>query len=159
MPLLTLDFSTQACVVSQANKPFLAAVTYSTFWQTSSLSNMYAIALLTSPELPNLVKLNTNRLRNAYETITTALQEWKIEYLPVSAGVSLWAKMAPDAKTWEDETDIINRLRENGLVVGSAKQYGGINMEKGWMRILFAVNEDVLKEVIRRMEIVVKGNR
>jgi len=127
-----------ACVVSQANPIMLAATTFASFWQVSVLSSLYVTEILTSPKFPTLVKLNAQRLATSYQILTKALQEWNIEYIPATAGLMLFIKVLKNATKWEEEEDIIRKLSD------------------GWIKILYAVREDVMIEAIKRIGPVLK---
>lgn len=146
----------QGCVVSQANKPLIDGVSFSSFWEISSLTTSYTVTLLTSSELPRLVELNSVRLTRSYEMMTAALDRWGIEYIPVHAGVSLWARITKTTTTWEEEAAKVKILFDEGVAVAGGKPYFSTYGQIGWVRILFAVKEDVMKEAIKRMKRVLK---
>jgi aspartate/methionine/tyrosine aminotransferase len=141
----------QACVISQANPSLLAGITYSSLWQVSILSSIYVNAILTSPELPNLISLNKSRLKSAYEYLTTRLDEWGIEYIPVKTGMLIFVRIAKDAQTFEEEAAVVGKLKESGVLVQPGKMWGGIDGEKGWVRFSFAVKEEVMRDALERM--------
>jgi len=89
--------------------------------------------------------------------ITNAFQDWNIEYIPVRAGVGIFAKVLKNAETWEEEDVVVQKLLENGVSLGGGKSWGGIDGEKGWIRMTFSVPEDVMREVILRMGKVFKS--
>jgi len=66
------------------------------------------------------------------------------------------ARLAPMAETWEDETAMIVRLREIGLLVSPGRIYHFI--EKGWARVSFALEKTVLEEALRRMHSALKSS-
>ncbi|PQE18822.1 1-aminocyclopropane-1-carboxylate synthase 1 protein [Rutstroemia sp. NJR-2017a WRK4] len=140
-----------ACVISQANPSLLAGITYSSLWQVSILSSIYVTALLTSPELPNLISLNKSRLKSAYEYLTTRLDEWGVEYIPVKAGMLIFVRIAKNAQTFEEEAAVVGKLKESGVLVQPGKMWGGIDGEKGWVRFSFAVKEEVMRDALERM--------
>lgn len=84
--------------MSQANPSVITGVTYSGFWQVSALSSLFITAVLTSPQLPALIELNKEGLRNSYGLLTSKLREWDVEYIPVRAGMMIFVKIAKDAK-------------------------------------------------------------
>ena len=82
----------------------------------------------------------------------TALQKWNVEYIPANAGLFLFAKVAKDAKTWEDEAAMVKKLRELGVLVTPGRLFHGGEAEKRWARVTFSVPEDLLKDALRRTE-------
>ena len=119
--------------------------------QLSALSTIFVTNLLTSPQLPSLIALNSQRLATAYVMLTSFLKAEGRPYLPCNAGLYVYAKLAPDAKTWEDEAAMVSKLKEGGVLVSAGRAYCGPESEKGWARIGFAVEEDELREAMRRM--------
>ena len=62
------------------------------------------------------------------------------------------ARLAPKAAEWEDENNVVARLKEADVVVSAGKNYHGPEAEKGWCLVGFAVETEVLDEAIRRMD-------
>lgn len=62
-----------------------------------------------------------------------------------------------NAEKWEEEAAMVKKLEVGGVSVVSGKHYGSIDGEKSWIRMLFAVQVDVMKEALGRMEKVLKG--
>ncbi|KAF6240569.1 hypothetical protein HO173_001239 [Letharia columbiana] len=125
-----------------------------TFMNVSTLSTVFASALLSSESLPELVKLNSVRLAEAYNTLTSFFDRYGIYYIPCHAGHFMLAKLAPQASSWDDEAALIIRLGEAGVLVSPGQAYHVV--EKGWARVSFAVERATLKEAIRRMKDHVK---
>ena len=77
----------------------------------------------------------------------------------------IFVKVLKNAETWDQEAEMIQRLRKCGasgdggvgVAVVPGRHYGGIDGEKGWIRMLFAVKEEVMKEALERMEGVLRG--
>lgn len=146
----------QGVTVTQSNPGMAVGLALAANTQISSLSTICAIGILSSPQLPSLISRNAERLRVAYETLTTFFKKHHVPYYPANAGLCVFARLA-DAGTWEDEAEMINRIKAAGVLVSSGKAYHGPEGEKGWARVLFAVDSDVLGEAIRRMESVLQG--
>lgn len=119
--------------------------------QLSALTTIFVTSLLTSPELPRLIALNSQRLAHAYETLTAFLRDQGIPYHPCNAGLYIYVKIAPRATTWEEEAEVVSKLKSEGVLVSSGRAYHGPESEKGWARVGFAVQEHQLQEAIRRM--------
>ena len=125
--------------------------------QTSSLSAIATEGLLGSPCLPSLLKLNQKRLAAAYKKIIGFFISCGIEFIPVTAGLYVFARLAPEAKTWEDEAAMIARIKDAGVLVSCGKAYHVVEKEKGWARITFAVAPEDLDEAIEALRCVYVG--
>lgn len=139
--------------MTQANPGMAVGLALAANTQTSSLSAICAIKLLASPQLPSLLAKNAERLSNAYKTLTEFFKKYGIAYFPANAGLYVFARLT-HAETWDEEAEAINKLKSAGVLVSGGKAYHGPESEKGWARVLFAVEPEVLKEAIRRMETV-----
>jgi len=122
------------------------------FMNVSTLSNVFAKSLLSSNHLPWLVKLNSARLAEAYRTLTGFFDHSGVYYLPCNAGHFILAKLAPKAKSWDDEALIVDKLSQAGVLVSPGRSYHVA--DKGWARVSFAVSTPRLIEATRRMAIV-----
>ncbi|OAT04900.1 SirI protein [Blastomyces gilchristii SLH14081] len=140
------------CIVSQDNRESIVGLAASPKAQVSSPSVLSTTALLSSPTLPLLVALNSARLAESYILITSFFIRHRIDYIPVNAGLNIFARLVPNAKTCEDELDMITTLKENGVVVRGGGSYHGTLFEKGWVRISFALEEHRLQEALHRIE-------
>ena len=121
----------------------------------SKLSTTFANELLRSPSLPALVRLNSWRLSEAYQGLTSCLKRCQIEYLPCDTAPFLLVKLAPHARTWEEEEAVIESIRQAGVLVAGGRRFH--MPEKGWARICFAVEPIVLKEAVARIEGEIRG--
>ncbi|CCD46754.1 hypothetical protein BofuT4_P114600.1 [Botrytis cinerea T4] len=111
-------------LISQANSDLLYSVGWKAVWQVSSLSSLYITAVL-------------------------KLEAWGVEYIPVKAGVVIHLRVAKNAQSWEDEAAVLAKIKEQGVVIGSGRAYG-IGM--GWGRMLFSVKEELMMEVLGKLE-------
>jgi aspartate/methionine/tyrosine aminotransferase len=145
--------------VTQGNHEMAVAVALAAQMQVSTLTSTFVTALLTSPNLRELIALNAERLARAYSTITRLFKEFDIPYISCNAGVYVFAKLAPYAQTWDDESAIVSSLKEVGVLVSSGKAYSGPESEKGWVRVGFAVTSEDLAEAIQRMKGVFAGEK
>ncbi|EEH42724.2 uncharacterized protein PADG_07544 [Paracoccidioides brasiliensis Pb18] len=141
------------CIVTQDNRDLTAGLAVASNAQVSSLSAIFTAKLLSSPKLPFLVALNSARLAESYILITSFFIRHHIEYIPVNAGLNILTRLAPRAKTWEDESEMITRLKNAGVLVRGGGGYHGTQMEKGWVRISFALEEERLQESLRRIKV------
>ncbi|PGH04255.1 hypothetical protein GX51_03600 [Blastomyces parvus] len=140
------------CIVSQDSKESKDRLAVSPKAQVSSPSLLSTTALLSSPTLPLLVALNSARLAESYILITSFFIRHGIDYIPINAGLNIFAKLGPNAKTWKDELDMITTLKGNGVVVSGGGSYHGSHFEKGWVRISFAREEHQLQEALHRIK-------
>lgn len=113
--------------------------------------------LLRSPKLDALLKLNEERLCYSYGRITNLLDRYHIRYFPAHAGLYIFARLAGNVVAWEREEAMIQRFKENGVVVGAGHSYHPSESTKGWARITFALEPSRLDEAIRRMDIVLSS--
>ncbi|KAK2814144.1 hypothetical protein FQN50_000548 [Emmonsiellopsis sp. PD_5] len=144
----------KGCIVSQDNKELSVGLALASNAQVSSLSAIFTTTLLSSPTLPFLVALNSARLAEAYIHVTSFFVRNRIEYVPVNAGLNVFARLAPQAKSWEDETAMIEKLKGAGVIVRGGGSYRGMKLEKGWVRISFSLEQHRLQEALRRIKTV-----
>lgn len=122
---------------------------------TTEISSLAAVAtagLLTSEKLPQLIAKNSERLAKAYMTVTAWLEEHRLSYLPASYGLYIFARLAPGAQTWADEDQMIRAARESGVLVSSGRSFHAPEHQKGWARIVIAVDPVTLVKALRRLE-------
>lgn len=72
----------------------------------------------------------------------------------MKTGLCLWTRLV---RSGEEEALAINKLLEGGVAVAGGKQYFSMYGETGWIRMLFAVPEDVMREALTRIEKVLKA--
>ncbi|KAL6235268.1 hypothetical protein BDW75DRAFT_230451 [Aspergillus navahoensis] len=111
------------CAVSQANPDLILSLRLPTSTEVSSLSVLCTTSLLTSSKLPQLIRLNTDRLMSSYRAVTNVLQAHGVQYIPATAGLFVFARLLPTAKTPDDEVRFQNRLSENELLVSPGGAY------------------------------------
>ncbi|KAI1182819.1 1-aminocyclopropane-1-carboxylate synthase 7 [Nemania serpens] len=140
------------CCITQANRALQVGLALAANTQISSLTAIFTTALLTSPDLPALLQTNSSRLAEAYETITAFFERHGIDYLPVSHGPFVFAKVVANATSWDDESLAVACYKEAGVVISPGKAYHIIENEKGWARLTFAIKRDQLDEALRRLE-------
>lgn len=148
----------QGCCITQGNKPLATGVTLASHTTLSSLTAIAATSILTSPELPELLKINAERLTQAYTTMTQVLKELRIPYMPANMGPFLFARLAPYAKTWQDESRVMEACKAAGVSVSTGKSYHGPDAEKGWARLNFAIQPAKLEEALGRLRIGLKSS-
>lgn len=143
--------------VTQNNSEMMVGCALAAQMQISTLTSTFATALLTAPHLDRLIKLNSMRLGQAYVRLTYFLRQINIPYIPCNAGLYVFAKIAPKAQTWDEESAVVAALKEVGVLVSSGRAYHGPDNEIGWARIAFAVQPRELSEAIERMKRVLKS--
>ena len=109
-------------------------------------------ALLTSPKLPSLLALNSELLADNLQILKSFFTRHDITHIPSYAGLYVFAKMAKDAHSWEEEESSVQRLKEAGVLVSAGRGYHGPQSEMGWMRVGFAVEKSLLEEAVKRMD-------
>ncbi|KAJ5107491.1 hypothetical protein N7456_004166 [Penicillium angulare] len=139
------------CVVSQENRPLILHLGISASLNFSSISSLVAKSLLTSPRLPQLIELSSQRLSMLYGILTKFLKTRGIEYIPASAGLFVFARLAPGAMTWQDEMAMIHQLKDGGVLVGPGRVYHTADSGKGWARLTFSLKEATLRQGLERL--------
>ncbi|KAI0401575.1 1-aminocyclopropane-1-carboxylate synthase 7 [Xylaria palmicola] len=147
------------CCVTQANKPLVTGLALSSNTQLSSLTSLVTTSLLNSPNLSQLFSLNSKRLAEAYVTITSWLKQQGIPYIPAYMGCFVFARIAPNAETWEDEMDVVQSWKNAGVSVSPGRSYHVPDTAKGWTRINFALAPADLAEALRRVTLVLNHSR
>ncbi|KAK8044766.1 hypothetical protein PG993_004790 [Apiospora rasikravindrae] len=144
-------YSLQGCCVTQGNRRLATGLALASNTQLSSLTAVAAASLLTSPDLPRLIALNSERLSDAYLHMTTMLKNEGLRYIPASMGPFLFVKIAPDAVSWDDEAEVVQSCKKAGVSVSAGRGYHVPGKEPGWARINFAVPPEMLQEAISRL--------
>jgi gliotoxin/aspirochlorine biosynthesis aminotransferase len=98
------------------------------------------------------MELNSKRLASSYLILTEALRKWGAEFIPANAGLFVFAKLGNKVTDWEEEMAVVKLLEDSGVIVSPGKRFDGAPEEKGWVRITFAVPQEVLEEAVRRIE-------
>ncbi|KAI0390342.1 1-aminocyclopropane-1-carboxylate synthase 7 [Xylariaceae sp. FL0594] len=142
------------CCVTQANKPLATGLALSSNTQLSSLTALVTTKLLTSPELPRLLEINSQRLGEAYTVMTGWLDAHALPYVAATTGCFVFARLAPHAQTWEEEAAVIDAWKQAGVSVSAGRSYHAPETAKGWARISFALPPAVLSEALRRLDLV-----
>lgn len=137
--------------MSQHNPNVIVGVGLASNTQVSSLAAIFTKSILGSSRTGELIALNHRRLSSAYCTTTDWLRVNGFSYIPVSAGVFVFAKLGYDIATWEEEAQLVKRCKGAGVLVSAGRSYHGIESEKGWVRLTFAVEPEVLREGLTRL--------
>lgn len=141
----------QGCCVTQDNKRLATGLSIVSNTQVSSLTAIATTSILSSPELPRLFALNSERLSQAYGTVTSVLKRHNIRYVPANMGPFILVRLLPDAQTWEEEAEVVQACRLAGVVISGGRGFHVPDSEKGWARLNFAIPPDKLDEGIRRV--------
>ncbi|GIK07526.1 hypothetical protein Aspvir_003192 [Aspergillus viridinutans] len=139
------------CTVSQHNPKVIVGVSLASNTQTSSLAAIFTQNLLCSPLTPQLMRLNRERLSLAYSTLTGWMKENGFAYIPANAGIFVFARLGNAVTSWDEEKELVLRCKAAGVLVSAGQAYHGIESEKGWVRITFAVKPEVLLEGLNRL--------
>ncbi|KAK5636076.1 hypothetical protein RRF57_011788 [Xylaria bambusicola] len=140
------------CCVTQSNKPLAVGLALSSNTQLSSLTALVTTSLLTSSALPHLFVTNSERLTEGYKSLTKWLKLRRMPYIPANMGCFVFARVAPNASTWEDEMVVIEKWKSTGVSVSPGKKYHVPENAKGWARINFALAPADLSEALRRLD-------
>ncbi|KAI9647502.1 hypothetical protein NHQ30_003887 [Ciborinia camelliae] len=140
------------CLISQANSPLQIAISMLSYATVSTLSSLHLKSILSSPDLPKLLVMNSERLTISYKLLADSFNKWGIEYLPATEGLFIFAKLARQAKSLEEADGVFAQLAKNGVLVSPGNLYNGIPGELGWARVTFSVSVEMIEEAIVRME-------
>jgi len=122
------------------------------YLQPSVFNSLFVISILTSPTLPGLLADLRYQLERNYTLMVQAFEDWGIEFLPTHAGFHVFARLAKNAKNWDDEASVAKQLLDSGVMVGPGKGFGGIDGEVGWFRLSFSIPQEKLKTGLKRIE-------
>lgn len=140
--------------MTQANKPLATGIALASNTQTSSLAAIATAGLLNSPDLPQLFEINAKRLSEAYMLLTAVLKKHSVQYIPANQTPFLFARLVPNAKTWEEEAEFGQMCKDAGLAISNGKSYHLPECEKGWARLNFAIEPASLAEALKRLDAV-----
>lgn len=130
-------------------------------WSTHTVSSLTAVAVehvLRSPRLKDLLRANSDRLAAAYDALTKVLRKHDVKYVPANAGLYVFAQIARGAKSWDEETAAVGRLKEAGVLVSAGRGYHTSDSCMGWARIGFSVPPKVLTEALSRLDAYFSAN-
>ncbi|THV45507.1 hypothetical protein BGAL_0480g00040 [Botrytis galanthina] len=137
-----------------ANKDLRDGLALAAFSNVSILSSILTKALLCSPNLEEIMNLNSRRHHQSYMVMTSFLKEMGVPYLPCNATPFLMARIAPDASSWEDEAAAVKKLNDIGVWVSAGRGQHMPESAKGWARLTFTLEPVRLKEGLERMRSV-----
>ncbi|KAL8782712.1 MAG: hypothetical protein Q9195_009582, partial [Heterodermia aff. obscurata] len=127
------------CTITQAHPPLRDGHALAAFHNVSILPTLLTTAILHSPTLSTLSSLNSQRHADSYALITSRFKEWHLPYLPCNASPFVMAKIAPRARSWEDEAAVVQALEDVGVRVSAGRSQHLPSYAMGWARITFAV--------------------
>ncbi|KAF2112763.1 pyridoxal phosphate-dependent transferase [Lophiotrema nucula] len=139
------------CLISQQNPQLCKAVSLLTTGHVNSISALYISSLLTWSQLPTLLALNSERLTDSYLLLVDALRQWDVKFVEPTHGILLFAKLAKNARTAEEEQDFFDRLAVHGVRVGPGRLYNGVELDYGWARIQFSVSLNTMRMAIAQI--------
>ena len=120
----------------------------------SGLSTVASKAILGSPELSDLLELNSRRLAEACLNVTTFFKSSNIAYIPCNSAIFVLAKLAPLAKSQAEEMAVFLQYIQAGVMVAPGWAYHINANQRGWMRVSFAVGHESLREGLKRIKLV-----
>ncbi|KAK7179888.1 PLP-dependent transferase [Paraphaeosphaeria sporulosa] len=139
------------CLISQQNPKLLSALSLLTYWHANTLASLYLSHLLTWPQLPTLIALNSERLTASYRLLATALQQLDVSFVTPTDGIFVFAKLAKHAQNIEDEQDFFHRLALQGILLGPGNVYKGVERDFGWTRVRFSIPVKVMEVALERI--------
>jgi aspartate/methionine/tyrosine aminotransferase len=86
-----------------------------------------------------------------YGLLNSLLKHPNIPYIPSNTGLYIFAKIAPHAKSWDDDTAAVAKLKEAGVVVSGGKGYHPPEFEMGWACIGIAVEQPRFDKALKRV--------
>ncbi|KAK6591769.1 hypothetical protein H4I96_12202 [Botrytis cinerea] len=110
-------------------------------------------ALLTSPQLHEIIQLNSSRLTAAYGRIKAFFEENSIKYLPCEMTTFVLARLAPYSQKRDDDKAAVAFYQKAGILLFSASDYHMPPEFQGYMRVSFAVEPERLDIAIDRLKI------
>lgn len=115
---------------------------------TSNIAALYLSSLLTWKQLPTLLALNSERLSDSWQLLAQKLKQWDIRFIAPTHGIFVFAKLAKNARTANDEIAFFDRLAIKGVRVGLGHFYKGVEGDFGWARIRFSIPVDIMKKTL-----------
>jgi len=67
-------------------------------------------------------------------------------------GPFLFAKLVPNAETWDDESKVVAACKNAGVAISAGKSYHLNENQKGWIRLTFALPPNTLDEALEKLE-------
>ncbi|KAK8069351.1 hypothetical protein PG994_005967 [Apiospora phragmitis] len=108
------------------------------YWQTSSLTSVVARSILGAPQLPDLLRQNSEALGAAYCQMTDGL-----------------AKMG----NVDEEKAMLHKLAQAGLIFAHGQKFSVGESECGWARITFSISAEKIGKALAIMERFLQDNR
>ncbi|QYS97979.1 hypothetical protein H0G86_005180 [Trichoderma simmonsii] len=136
------------CTISQYNPEIIVGLSLASNTQTSSLAAIFTRSLLASNQIDALIQLNRKRLSISYGLLTSWLQMNEFDYIPANAGIFVFARLCKQALTWNDEAALVQKCKEFGVLISAGRSYHRLETEKGWVRVTFAVEPNVLQKAL-----------
>lgn len=118
--------------------------------RTNTVGSLYLSTLLSSPQLPDFLFLNSKRLTASYRILAECIHRWKFDFVNPTHGLFLFVRLAPDVVTVDEEKSYFDGLIAAGLKVSPGQLYKGVKGEFGWARIRFSFAEEVMKRAVAR---------
>lgn len=72
----------------------------------------------------------------------------EFDYIPANAGIFVFARLCKQALTWNDEAALVQKCKEFGVLISAGRSYHRLETEKGWVRVTFAVEPNVLQKAL-----------
>ncbi|KAL2412771.1 putative aminotransferase aclI [Exophiala dermatitidis] len=137
-----------SALVSQKNPELLKNLSFAGCLQISNLATLSALAILTAPQLPQLISTNKDRLAESYQIMTTFLEQRALEYVPATAGLYVFTKLLPAGEGGVSEAQLAEILKATGIAVGTGQAYHAGDAARGWFRLVFSMRPQHLRDAL-----------
>jgi DNA-binding transcriptional MocR family regulator len=142
----------QGCLISQHSPELIRAMTLLTTTHANTISTLYLLSLLSSPHLPTLLALNSERLTASYQVLAECLHKWRIEFVEPTHGLFVFARLTKNVRTMEQEQSYSTQLLQAGLKVSPGQSYRGKKGEFGWARIRFSLAGEMMEDAVAKLD-------
>lgn len=126
---------------------------------TNTISSMFLSVLLSLPQLPTLLLLNSEWLTASYQILADCLHKWNIEFVQPTHGLFVFARLAKNIRTAGQERSYFDELLKAGLKVSPGRSYRGKEGKFGWARIRFSVADEVMREAAAKLDAILEKQR
>lgn len=127
-------------------------------WSGNATEKLAALMLEDEQWLSGFLQLSRERLATGNKLVRKILDYEGVAYRKgANAGFFIWIDLSPYLSTssnssmtarWAAEEELLKELIENNVYITNGKEMSA--EEPGWFRVIFAHNESVIKEGLRR---------
>ncbi|KAJ5894549.1 hypothetical protein N7495_006240 [Penicillium taxi] len=136
-------------LITQFNDAVRLSTALSVYNQVSTLSTVLASKLILKPAtVEKIAKHGGEQLIEAYKSVKSFLEKEKTQYVPVTHGMFVFARLGR-VNDFDEEERLLKCFKCRGLSVSSGSGYHF--QEAGWFRICYGVPDEQLQEGLRRI--------